>query len=133
MFPTIIGKEKMLLLLDYYTTRKVSFFHATFTTISLLSLKQILFLLRLSLRNTGHYQLSFTTNNAASLAEHIPSAPFKAATPWGGHGDFTPLEFNTGVVRKAEFVTRKSGINCLCITGNNFTYLNNFMLLIILC
>lgn len=80
----------MLLFLDYYPTRKVSFFQATFTTVSLLSLKQILFLLGLSLNNTGHYQLSFTTNNAASLAEHIPSASFKAATPWGVMGTLLP-------------------------------------------
>lgn len=73
-----------------YTRRKASFFHATFTTISLLSLQQILLLLWLSLSNTGHYQHPFTTNNAAGLAEHIPSASFKAATPWGGHGDFAP-------------------------------------------
>lgn len=76
---------KMLLLCDYYTTRKVSF-HATFTTIPLLSLQQILFVLCLSLSNTGHYQHTFTANNAASLAEHIPSASFKAATPWGVRG-----------------------------------------------
>lgn len=124
----------MLLLLDYYTTRKVSFFHATFTTVSLLSLHQILFLFWLSLSNTGHYQHSFTTNNAASLAEHIPSASFKAVTPGGSWG-LCSLKSSTEDLFIKQSVTRTPGINyCICLTGTiyllkQFYATDNFMLI----
>jgi len=82
MSPTSTGKGKPCFH-SFTTRRKVSFLHATFTTISSLSLKQILFSLQLSPTNAGRCWHSFTLSNPASLAEPIPSASSQAAPQVG--------------------------------------------------
>lgn len=49
-----------------------------------------------------------------------PQCFIQRSHPMGVMGDFAPLEFKRGFVYKAEFVTRKAGINnCVHTTGNN--------------
>lgn len=93
--PTSTRKDKRCFHLTA-TRRKVSFFHATFTTMSLLSLKQISVLLQLS-PSKG---VAVSTGSRLTLQQvwqRAPQALHSRQPPCRGHADFAPLEFNGGV------------------------------------
>lgn len=128
--PTITGKEKCWFYLTAILREK---FHSSLQPSQQFVTSEADLVLA-STFSEQHQSLSALIHNqqCSKSGRAHPKRFFQGSHPMGGHGDFAPLEFNRGFVHKAEFVTRKSGINySVCITENNFIYLNNFMLLII--